>query len=338
LNLNAVRYILGTLLLVLACSMVPSLVCSIYYGENDISAFLYSMACAICAGLLLRVKAYLSKDLGLREGFLIVTFGWILAGVFGALPFVYYGAVNTFVDGFFEAVSGFTTTGATIIDNVEALPHGILFWRSFTHWLGGMGIIVLFLAILPGVGAGGFQMFRAEVPGPSASKLSSKVAHTAKILWHIYLGLTVLQTVALMFAGLSLFDSLTHTFGTVATGGFSTKALSVGVFKNPAAEIIILIFMALSGVNFSLYYYLLRKQWDKVYCDEELKFYFGVIIVTTILISWNIKDIVSLKDLIRTSAFQVVSIITTTGYTTVNFDMWPAFSKMILLLLMLILW
>jgi len=334
LNLNAVRYILGTLLLVLACSMVPSLGCSIYYGESDISAFLYSIACAICAGLLLRVKAYLSKDLGLREGFLIVTLGWILAGVFGALPFVFNGAVDTFIDGFFEAVSGFTTTGATIIDNVEALPHGILFWRSFTHWLGGMGIIVLFLAILPGVGAGGFQMFRAEVPGPSASKLSSKVAHTAKILWYIYLGLTVLQTISLMFAGLSLFDSLTHTFGTVATGGFSTKALSVGAFKNPAAEIIILIFMALSGVNFSLYYYLLRKQWDKVYYDEELKFYFGVIIVTTLLISWNIKDIVPSKDLIRTSAFQVVSIITTTGYATVNFDVWPAFSKMILLLLM----
>jgi len=334
LNLNAVRYFLGTLLLVIACSMIPSLVCSIYYGENDIDDFLYSIVCTICSGLLLRVKAYLSKNLGLREGFLIVTFGWLLAGIFGALPFIFNGAVDTFVDGFFEAISGFTTTGATVIDNVEALPHGILFWRSFTHWLGGMGIIVLFLALLPGVGAGGFQMFRAEVPGPSASKLSSKVAHTAKILWYIYLGLTVLQTILLMFAGLNLFDSLTHTFGTVATGGFSTKGLSVGAFKNPAAEVVILIFMALSGVNFSLYYYLLRKQWDKVYNDEELKFYFGVIIVATLLIAWNIKDIVPFKDLIRTSAFQVVSIVTTTGYATVNFDVWPAFSKMILLLLM----
>ncbi|NLZ52431.1 MAG: TrkH family potassium uptake protein, partial [Thermoanaerobacteraceae bacterium] len=333
-NLNAVRYILGTLLLVLACSMVPSLLCSIYYGENGISAFLYSIACTTCAGLLLRVKAYLSKDLGLREGFLIVTFGWILAGVFGALPFVFYGAVDTFVDGLFEAVAGFTTTGSTVIENIEALPHGIMFWRSFSHWLGGMGIIVLFLAILPGVGAGGFQMFRAEIPGPSASKLTSRIAHTAKNLWRIYLGLTMLQTILLLIAGLDLFDALTHAFGTVATGGVSTKVLSVGAFENPAAEIIILIFMALSGVNFSLYYYFLRKQWDKVYYDEELKFYFGVIIVTTILISWNIRGIVPLKDLIRTSAFQVVSIVTTTGYATVNFDVWPAFSKMILLLLM----
>jgi len=334
LNLNAVRYVLGTLLLVIACSMVPALSCSLYFGEHDINDFLYSIASTVSAGLLLRAKARLSKDLGLREGFLIVTFGWLLAGVFGALPFVFSGAVDTFVDGFFEAVSGFTTTGATVIDNVEALPHGLLFWRSFTHWLGGMGIIVLFLALLPGIGAGGFQMFRAEVPGPSASKLSSKVTHTAKILWYIYLGLTVLQTILLVLSGLNLFEALTHTFGTVATGGFSTKALSVGAFKNPAAEIIILIFMALSGVNFSLYYYLLKRQWDKVYNDEELKFYFGVIIAATLLIAWNIRGLVPAKDLLRTSAFQVVSIITTTGYATTNFDAWPTFSKMILLLLM----
>jgi trk system potassium uptake protein TrkH len=335
LNFNTVRYILGTLLIVLGIAMVPSLGWSIYYGENDINAFLYSIAAAIGVGLLLRVKASLKKDLGLKEGFLIVTLGWILAGIFGALPFVFHGSVATFIDGFFEAVSGFTTTGATVIDNVEALPHGILFWRSFTHWLGGMGIIVLFLAILPGAGAGGFHMFRAEVPGPSVSKLSSRITHTAKTLWYIYLGLTALQTVLLMFAGFDLFDSLTHTFGTVATGGFSTKALSVGAFQNPGAEIIILIFMALSGINFSLYYYLLRKQWDRVYNDEELKFYLGVILVTTLLIAWNIRSFIPSKgDLLRTSAFQVISIMTTTGYATANFDLWPAFSKMLLLLLM----
>jgi len=333
-NLNAVRYILGTLLFVLAVSMVPSVACSIYYGENDLSAFLYSIVCAICTGSLLRTKARLSKELGLREGYLIVTLGWLLAGIFGALPFVFSGSVSNFIDGFFESVSGFTTTGSTNIDNIEALPHGILFWRSFTHWLGGMGIIVLFLALLPGVGAGGFQMYRAEVPGPTASKLSSKTAKTAKILWLIYIGLTVIQTILLVLSGLSLFDSLTHTFGTVATGGYSTKALSVGALKNPAAEVIILIFMVLSGANFSFYYYLLRKQWDKVFYDEELRFYIGVIVVATLLIAWDIRNIVPAKDLIRTSAFHVVSIITTTGYTTANFDAWPAFSKMILLLLM----
>jgi len=314
--------------------MIPSLACSIYYGEDDLSAFLYSIASGVCAGLLLRIKAHMSKNLGLREGFLIVTLGWLFAGIFGALPFVFSGSVNTFIDGLFESVSGFTTTGATNIDNVEVLPHGILFWRSFTHWLGGMGIIVLFLALLPGTGAGGFQMFRAEVPGPTASKLSSKVAQTAKILWLIYIGLTVIQTILLMLSGLDWFDSITHTFGTVATGGYSTKALSVGAFKNPAAEVIILIFMALSGANFSLYYYLLKKQWDRVFYDEELRFYLGVIIVSTLLVAWNIRHIVPAKDLLRTSAFQVVSIMTTTGYTTANFDAWPAFSKMILLILM----
>ncbi len=334
-NLNTVRYILGNLLIVLGISMVPSLAWSIYYGDSDINAFFFSIAAAIMVGALLRSKAYLRKDLSLREGFLIVTLGWILAGIFGALPFVFYGAVDTFIDGFFEAISGFTTTGATVINNVEALPRGILFWRSFTHWLGGMGIIVLFLAILPGVGAGGFHMFRAEVPGPSVSKLSSKIANTAKILWCIYMGLTILQTILLMVVGLNLFDSLTHTFGTVATGGFSTQTLSVGAFKNPAAEVIILIFMAMSGVNFSLYYYLLRYQWDRVFRDEELKFYLGVIIAATLLIAWNIRGLIPLKaGLFRTSAFQVVSIMTTTGYATANFDLWPAFSKMLLLLLM----
>jgi trk system potassium uptake protein TrkH len=315
--------------------MVPSLGWAIYYSENDINAFLLSIAIAIAAGLLLRTKAYLKKELNLREGFLIVTLGWILSGIIGALPFVFCGAVNSFIDGYFEAISGFTTTGATIIENIEALPHGILFWRSFTHWLGGMGIIVLFLAILPGVGAGGFQMFRAEVPGPSVTKLSSRIAFTAKTLWHIYLGLTVIQTILLMFAGFNLFDSLTHTFGTVATGGFSTRGLSVGAFNNPAAETIILIFMMLSGINFSLYYFFLRKQWEKVYYDEELRFYIGLIIITTLFIAWNIKDFIPSKiELLRTSAFQVISIVTTTGYATANFDSWPAFSKILLLILM----
>ncbi|MDD4570364.1 MAG: TrkH family potassium uptake protein [Tepidanaerobacteraceae bacterium] len=334
-NLNTVRYIIGTLLIVLGIAMIPSLAWSIYYNDGSINAFLYSTAASIGAGFLFRMKAVLSKDLGIREGFLIVTLGWLMASVFGALPFVFCKAVDTFIDGFFEAVSGFTTTGATIMTNIEALPRGILFCRSFTHWLGGMGIIVLFLAILPGVGAGGFHMFRAEVPGPSVSKLSSKITHTAKTLWYIYVGLSVLQTVLLLFAGLDLFDSLTHTFGTVATGGFSTKGLSIGAFNNPAVEIIILVFMTLSGINFSLYYYLLRRQWDRVYNDEELKFYLGVIVAATLLIAWNIRGFIPSKvDLLRTSAFQVVSIMTTTGYATANFDLWPALSKMILLLLM----
>lgn len=315
--------------------MIPSLAWSIYYNQGDIMAFLYSIIITIVCGYLLKIKASLSKNLGIRDGFFIVTMGWILAGVFGALPFIFYGAVDTFIDGFFEAISGFTTTGATIIANVESMPMGILFWRSFTHWMGGMGIIVLFLAILPGVGAGGFHLFRAEVPGPSVSKLSSRITHTAKTLWYIYLGLTVVMTLLLILAGFNLFDSLTHTFGTVATGGFSTKNLSVGAFNNPLAEVLITVFMFLSGVNFSLYYFLLKKQWGKFSKDEELRFYFWVTLVSTLLIAWNIKALIPNKlEALRASAFQVVSVMTTTGYATTNFDLWPSFSKLLLLLLM----
>lgn len=319
----------------LGISMLPSMGWSIYYGETGaIEAFFYSILIAVCFGALLRFKAYPNRNLGTKEAFLIVTCSWVFAGIFGALPFVFSGSVDSFIDGFFEAVSGFTTTGATIVNNVEALPFGILFWRSFTHWLGGMGIIVLFLAILPELSSSGFQLFRAEVPGPSASKVSSRLTDTAKNLWSIYFVMTLIQTVLLMVVGLDFFQALTHTFGTVATGGFSTKALSVGAFKNPAAEIIITIFMALAGINFSLYYFLLKGDWKKLFKDEETKFYLIIILIATILIAWNIKDLLPKKDVLRTSAFQVVSIMTTTGYATDNFDLWPGFSKFLLLLLM----
>lgn len=334
-NLKAVRFTLGTLLVVLGISMVPSLGWSLYYGETDTFAFLLSIAITILFGFAVRIGSTPSKELGFKDGFLIVALGWMLAGVFGALPFVFSGAVESFTDGLFEAISGFTTTGSTIIDNVEILPRGILFWRSFTHWLGGMGIIVLFLALLPGVGAGGIQMFRAEVPGPSVEKLSSRITSNAKALWSIYVGLTMLQTLLLMVAGFDLFDALVHSFGTLATGGFSTKNLSVGAYNNPAAEIIITIFMFLGGVNFSLYYYLLKGQRKRAFGDEEFRFYLSVTVIATILIAVNIRSMIpSFFDLIRTSAFQVVSIMTTTGYATANFDLWPGFSKLLLLLLM----
>lgn len=334
-HIDTVRFILGSLLVGLGVSMLPSMGWSIYYGESGAKvAFFYSIIIAVCFGALLRFKAYPHKKLGAKEAFLIVACSWIFAGIFGALPFVFSGAVDCFIDGFFEAVSGFTTTGATVINDVEALPYGILFWRSFTHWLGGMGIIVLFLAILPELSSGGFQLFRAEVPGPSASKLSSRLTHTAKTLWSIYFAMTLLQTILLMLAGLDLFQALTHTFGSVATGGFSTKALSVGAFKNPAAEIIITIFMALAGINFGLYYFLFKGEFRKFFRDEETKFYLIITLIATLLIAWNIRSLIPSKDVLRTSAFQVVSIMTTTGYATDNFDLWPGFSKFLLLILM----
>jgi hypothetical protein len=271
-NYRAIVFILGTLLLVLSACMIPSLMWAVYYGEYDIFAFSVSILITLITGIVLRKLGSLEGNLGIRDGFLIVTTGWTLAGIVGALPFIFYGAVENFIDGFFETVSGFTTTGATVINDIEILPHGILFWRSFTHWLGGMGIIVLFLALLPKIG-GGLQLFKAEVPGPTAEKVSPRLTRTAKVLWFIYLGLTVIQTVLLMISGFSLFDALIHTFGTVATGGFSTKNLSVGAFGNPAAEIIIIMFMVISGVNFSLYYHFLNGDRKKLTKDSEFRFY-----------------------------------------------------------------
>jgi trk system potassium uptake protein TrkH len=333
-NYRAIVFILGTLLLVLSACMIPSLMWAVYYGEYDIFAFSVSILITLITGIVLRKLGSLEGNLGIRDGFLIVTTGWTLAGIVGALPFIFYGAVENFIDGFFETVSGFTTTGATVINDIEILPHGILFWRSFTHWLGGMGIIVLFLALLPKIG-GGLQLFKAEVPGPTAEKVSPRLTRTAKVLWFIYLGLTVIQTVLLMISGFSLFDALIHTFGTVATGGFSTKNLSVGAFGNPAAEIIIIMFMVISGVNFSLYYHFLNGDRKKLTKDSEFRFYICIIFIATTLIAFNLRDLApSLPALLRTSAFQVVSIMTTTGFATENFDAWPDFSKLILLLLM----
>jgi trk system potassium uptake protein TrkH len=334
-DISFVRRVMGNLLVVLSLSMLPSLGWSIYYMEGDSTAFLFSITITLLCGIVLRYKSTRKKEFGIKEAFLTVALGWILAGVFGALPFVFFGAVGSFTDGFFEAVSGFTTTGATVINDLEVIPHGILFWRSFTHWLGGMGIIVLFLAILPQTGASGIYLFKAEVPGPSVDKISSRMTHTAKILWLIYLGITVVQTLLLMVSGMNLFDSLTHTFGTVATGGFSTKNQSVGAFYNPISEIIIILFMLISGINFNLHYQLIKGQWRKLFSDEEFKYYIGTFLISSILIAINLKSVfVSFFDLLRTSSFQVASIMTTTGFCTANFDEWPDFSRLLLLLLM----
>jgi trk system potassium uptake protein TrkH len=305
--------------------------------EGDTLAFLYSIAITIISGLILRSAGSLKGTIGIKEGFLIVALGWMLAGIFGSLPYIFYGAVESPIDGIFEAISGFTTTGATIIDDIEVLPHGILFWRSFTHWLGGMGIIVLFLALLPKFETGGMQLFRAEVPGPKAEKVSPRLTETAKVLWFIYVGISFAQTVLLMLTGFSLFDALTHTFGTVATGGFSTRNLSVGAFNNPAAEIVIIVFMIIAGGNFALYYGLLKGQWKKLIDDGEFRFYIGFITFTTLFISVNIiRQVPDFLENIRTSLFQVVSIMTTTGFTTADFDTWPTFSRLTLLILMFV--
>ncbi|MDF2520861.1 MAG: potassium transporter KefA, partial [Clostridia bacterium] len=279
-----------------------------------------------------------NKNMYARDGFAIVALGWILMSFFGSLPFVFSGAIPSLIDSFFETSSGFTTTGASILTDIEALPKGILFWRSFTHWVGGMGVIVLTLAILPSLGARSIQMMKAESPGPNPGKLVPKVAETAKILYGIYIIITIVEIILLVFAGMPLYDAAIHTFGTVGTGGFSSKGLSVGAYNNIAAEVIITIFMFISGANFTLYYYMLKGDWKAPFKDEEFKFYSAVVFISIVLITLDINANVfnNIWESLRHSSFQVVTIITTTGYATTDTEKWSMFSKIILFILMFI--
>lgn len=337
-NFRAVLRSLGILLICEAVSMLPSLFVSILYDGYDTEAFIYSIVFTLVVGLIFSSIRPKNDTIYSRDGFAIVAVGWIVASVFGALPFIISGTIPSFIDSFFETCSGFTTTGASILKQVEGLPKGILFWRSFTHWVGGMGIIVLTLAILPSVGAGSLHMMKAESPGPNPGKLVPKVGQTAKILYLIYIGITLVEVILLCIAGVPLFDSLVHTFGTVGTGGFSSMNASVGAYNNVFAEIIISIFMVMCGANFTLYYHLLNGNVKEVFKDEELRLYLWVIATAIILITINIygNNFDSIGQSLRHASFQVASIITTTGYASTDFDKWPMFSKTILILLMFI--
>lgn len=329
---------LGILLICEAGTMVPSLLVAMYYKGNDVKAFLYTIMMTLFAGLIgLSIKPK-NKNIYARDGFAIVAIGWLLISFFGALPFMISGAIPSFVDSYFEAISGFTTTGASILKEIESLPKGILFWRSFTHWVGGMGVLVLTLAIIPSVGAGTLQIMKAESPGPTPGKLVPKVRQTAKILYGIYIVITIIEVILLKIAGMPLYDSMVHTFGTVGTGGFSIMNSSIGAYNNTAVDIIITIFMFICGANFALYYQALKGNVKSIFKDEEFRLYAFIVTASTLLIAFNIKGTIynSIGQSIRHSAFQVVSIITTTGYATTDFNHWPGFSKMILLLLMFI--
>lgn len=338
-RLSIIGNILGGLLIFIAITMLWPFGWALYYQEPDALVFVISAVITMLSGLFMRFFCDDKSELTMKESFAVVTLGWILAAVFGGLPFLIGGYLPNFFDAFFEAMSGFTTTGASVFTDVEVLPHGILFWRSLTHWFGGMGIIVLFIAILPRIGMSGMQLFRAEVPGPSAERLLPKIKDTARILWLIYVGFTIVQTILLVVAGLPLFDSLIHTFGSVATGGFSSKNLSVGAYNNLAAELIMVFFMFVCGANFALYYQLFKGNPGSLFKDTEFRFYFFVVLCSTIFIALNLlqNDIyTTFGEALRYSLFQVVSIITTTGYATVNFDLWPPFAKFVLLLLMFV--
>ncbi len=264
--------------------------------------------------------------------------GWILVSLFGALPFYLSGSVQSFLDAFFETVSGFTTTGSTILTDVEAMPKGLLFWRSFTHWLGGMGILVFAMALLPALGAGSLQIFKAETTGPTTSKLTPKIGQTAKILYLVYLIITVAQIITLRIAGMPLYDTLIHTFGTVGTGGFSNYNASVGHFNNPAFEWIITIFMFISGVNFTHYYDALHGNIRNLVRDREFQLFILIVVIAVAIIATNVYHTVyhNVAESIRQASFHVLSITSTSGFAAADYDQWPDLSRLILLLLMFI--
>jgi trk system potassium uptake protein TrkH len=328
----------GVLIWCVGATLILPVAFSVAHGAGDLAALLESMAVSLGLGALL-VLPFRSEPpgvLGHREGMAIVSLGWIGAALVGALPFYFAGTFDTFADAFFESMSGFTTTGASVLTDIEAVPHGILMWRSLTHWLGGMGIIVLSLAILPFLGVGGMQLYKAEVPSPVPDKLRPRIRDTAAALWKVYLLFTLLETLLLMAGGMSLFEALCHTFGTLATGGFSTKNASIGHYSSAYVDGVIILFMLMAGINFSLHYQLLVGRPKTLWRDPELRFFVGLVAVFVLVCTVDIYGAVydSLSKAFRYASFQVVSIITTTGYATADYEKWPALSQAILLFCM----
>ena len=340
-NVKMMGKFISQIIAIEAVFMIPALLISLFCGETAaVNGFLLTLGImTLVAGLLYLFCRRAGKLFGAREGLVCVGFSWIVLSLLGCLPFVFSGNIPRFIDAFFETVSGFTTTGASVVPSVEALDKGILYWRSFSHWLGGMGVLVFLLAVVPSSGKGtGFTMhlLRAESPGPDVGKLVPKMKQTATILYSIYVALTVLNVIFLLLGGMSLFESVCTAFGTAGTGGFGVKNDSLASYS-PYIQNVTTAFMTLFGVNFSVYYLLLLKEFRGVFKDEELRLYFDIILTSILLIVLNIRPLyATLEETIRHAAFQVSSIMTTTGFATTDFDLWPSFSKTILLALMVI--
>ena len=335
-NRRMVFYTIGRILASEALLLILPLAVSLIYGEDSYKAFAVTIVIAAVLGLFLAL-VFKPRDnvIYAKEGFATVALTWIALSAIGALPFVLSGEIPSYVNAFFETVSGFTTTGASIVTDFSKMSRGILFWRSFTHWIGGMGVLVFVMAIVPNISDRSIHLMRAEMPGPIVGKLVPRVKDTAKILYLIYIALTAIEVVFLLFGGMSLYESLVYTFGTAGTGGFGIVSESVGAYS-PYIQWVIAAFMLLFGVNFNLYYLLLIRHFKNVLKSAELWVYLGIVTVSVITITANISRTLGLEDSFRHAFFQVSSIMTTTGYATVNFDMWPELSKGILLILMFI--
>lgn len=310
---------------------------SLIYNEADgLQIMAAGFITLLTGGISFFFNRNAEKTISKRDGYIIVSLSWILFSAFGSLPFIFTGAIPSYTDAFFETISGFTTTGASILNDIESLSHGILFWRSLTQWLGGMGIIVLSLAVLPLLGIGGMQLFIAEVPGPTPDKLHPRIKETAKRLWYIYIIFTFAETLLLWLGDMNFFDAINHAFTTMATGGYSTKQASVAYWESPYIQYVITFFMILAGTNFTLSYFALHLKFKKVFQNEEFQYYLSFVVVFTLIIAiiMYLTTESGLEYSFRTSIFQVVSIMTTTGYATADYLLWVPVSGMLIVILM----
>jgi len=319
--------------------MLVPVIISVIYKENDIWAFIISALITTSFGFILETATKppeRMKEIQRKEGFLIAALFWFAASIFGAIPYLIYGVFNHPVDAWFESVAGFTTTGATVLTDIEVVPYGMLFWRSFSQWLGGMGIIVLGIAILPRLAVGGMQLMGLEAPGPTTEKITPRIAETAKKLWGVYLLLSVVLIVFLLFAGMPIFDSVLQSFSTMSTGGFSPNNLSVGYYNSSIIDVIITIFMFIAGMNFVLLYWSLRGDFKRLTRNSELKYYIFLNLSVILIVSFELWSTIypNFFEALRYGSFQVISISTGSGFSTANFDLWPSFSKLFLLMLM----
>ena len=339
-NWPALTNILGVILMFNAGFMLLCLPFSLYYDEQQWQPLLIAGLVTLAAGGIpwLATLKQRDKELRSRDGYLVVTLGWVLMSFSGSLPYLFSGTIPTYPDAFFESMSGFTTTGATILTDIESLPKGILFWRSLTQWIGGMGIIVLAVAILPILGIGGMQLFQSEAPGISPDKLKPRIRDTAKRLWIIYIGLTLTETVLLMFGGMSFFDAINHGLTTMATGGFSPKNASIAFYESPYLQYVIIVFMFLAGTSFTLTYFMLKGKLNQVWANEEFRYYVSLVLLVTLITTVGIylSTDESWELAFRHAAFQVISIMSTTGYITADYTAWVPLLTVVFVILMFV--
>jgi len=337
-HVRIITRFIAILILFLGLSMAGPLLVAFLFKDRSIHALLVSLIITSLTGLILLActSSSESRQLNHRDGVAIVTLGWVIAGLFGTLPYILSGAIPDFTNAYFESISGFTTTGASILNDIEALPEGILFWRSLTQWLGGMGIIVLSIAILPYLGIGGMQLYKAEVPSPVVDKLKPRISETAKTLWKVYLSFTLIEVILLFAGGMPVFDAVCNAFCTMPTGGFSIKNTSIAHYNRVYFDSVLIVFMLLAGINFSLHYKLIKGDLRIFGKDAECKVFLMLVGVFIVLVTLNIYGSVysSIAHALRYAAFQVSSIITTTGFVSADYETWPALSQLILLICM----